>query len=84
MMSEVSAPTEVVETWYGWNAKELKRAGLLYLYKGVSVVIIGILFILFYPSNEKWVVSIIFLVFGAVELLLGQWFFRQSRSMARR
>lgn len=67
-------------TWYGWKAPELLRAGLLFLGKGISIMILGIVF-LFYPSIEGVIVGVIFFAFGFVELLLGQWFFRQSKSM---
>lgn len=75
---EVNQKTQ--ELWYGWNAQELWRAGLLYLGKGATVLIIGFIVFL-YQSNNSFAVSMIFFSFGSVELLLGQWFYRQGRKM---
>jgi hypothetical protein len=77
-MAEVSDPGD--ELWYGWNADELWRTGLLYLGKGLTVLIIGFIIFL-YPSANSIAVSTIFFVLGGVELWLGQWFYRQSRVM---
>lgn len=79
-MTETSDPAE--ELWHGWTAGELWRAGLLYLGKGLSVLIIGVIIFL-YPSEYSLGISIVFFVFGGVEVWLGQWFYRQSRVMTR-
>ena len=68
------------ELWYGWTAPELWRAGLLYLGKGATVLIVGFIIFMYQPKDNL-LIDLLFFVLGGVEIWLGQWFFRQSRVM---